>query len=135
MSVVLIGPAKTQVKTGRPRGIRIKHRTKRLGIALVPVNKLPFMGELHECVSCQVTHTVKTIHLTLDAEGTCIVSEGVLANLKLAGMPDLDYVADIVNPPPIRITGNRLGLNTKNSRLAVDAENRKINILKEPIIV
>ncbi len=135
MSVVLLGPSRTQVKTGRPRGIRIKHRTKRLGIALVPIYKRPFMGRLRKCPTCQVTHKVKTIHLTLDAEGTCIVSEGVLDSLKLAGMPNLDYVADIVNPPPIRITGNRLGTNAKHNRLAVDAANRKINILKEPIIV
>jgi len=93
------------------------------------------MGLLRECVTCKTTHKVKTIHLTLGADGTCIVSEGVLDSLKLAGMPDLDYVADIVNPPPIKITGNRLGLNTTNSRLAVDAENSKITILKEPIIV
>ena len=126
MSVVLMGPTRTQVKTGQSRGIRIKHRTKRFGIALVPVSKRPVMGQLHECATCKVTHTVKTVHLTLDAEGTCIVSEGVLADLKLAGMPDLDYVADIVNPPPITIG---------ESRLAVDAENININILKEPIIV
>ncbi len=131
-----MGPSQTQVKTGRPRGIRIKHRTKRLGVALVPVYKRPFMGLLRECVTCKVVHRVKTIHLTLDAEGTCIVSEGVLDSLKLAGMPDLDYVADIVNPPPITITGNRLGLNDeKNSRLAVDAANRKITLRKEPVIV
>ncbi len=130
-----MGPSQTQVKTGRPRGIRIKHRTKRMGIALVPIYKRPLMGLLRKCPTCQIIHRVETKHLTLDAEGTCIVSEGVLDSLKLAGMPDLYYVADIVNPPPIRITGNRLGLNTGHNRLAVDAANRKINILKEPIIV
>ena len=136
MSVVLLGPSRTQVKTRQPRSIRIKHRTKRLGIALVPIYKIPFKGLLRECVTCKVTHKVKTIHLTLGADGTCLVSEGVLESLKLAGMPNLDYVADIVNPPPIRITGNRLGLDDeKNSRLAVDAENNKITILKEPVIV
>lgn len=124
MSVVLLGG--TPVKTNQPRGIRIRHRTKRFGLALVPVYKKPFLGLLRECVTCQVTHKVKTLHLPLDASGACLVSEGVLEELKLANMAGFDIVADIVNPPSITLT---------NNRLAVDQANNQIRIWKEPVIV
>ena len=128
MSVVLLGPKRTQVKTGQPRGIRIRHRTARFGTKVVAVNKRPYNGlNTVKCSTCQVIHHVKNIHLPLDATGACIVSEGVLADLKL--VPDMggfDYVADIVNPPPITLTGNRL---------AVDQANNHIRVWKEPVIV
>ena len=59
--------------------------------------------------------------------GACIVSEGVLEHLKMAGMPELDIVADIVNPPPITFGGK--------DRFQVDQENSKITFWKEPVIV
>ena len=127
MSAVLLGPDRTRVETRKPRSIRVRHHTKRFGIALVTVTKKPFLGQLHECVTCKVTHRVKTLHLPLDASGGCLVSEGVLEEMKM--VPDMggfDIVADIVNPPPITIG---------DDRLAVDQANNQIRIWKEPVIV
>ncbi len=128
MSVVLLGPDRTQVKTNKPRGIRIRHRTARFGVKVVAVNKRPYIGlNTVKCPTCQIIHHVKNIHLPLDANGGCIVSEGVLADLKLVpDMAGFDIVADIVNPPPITLTGNRL---------AVDQANNHIRVWKEPVIV
>jgi len=124
MSVVLLGPSKQP--SHPPGGVRIRHRTKRHGIALVPIPTKPLMGLHRKCPTCQVTHTLKTVHLALDATGACIVSHGVLADLQAAGMPNLDIVADIVDPPAITLGGDRL---------EVDQANSKIRIWKEPVIV
>lgn len=128
MSVVLLGPDKTRVTTKKTRSTRIRHRTARFGVKVVAVNKRPYIGlNTVKCPTCRVIHHVKNIHLPLDTTGACLVSEGVLADLKL--VPDMggfDFVADIVNPPPITLTGNRL---------AVDQANNHIRVWKEPVIV
>ena len=137
MSVVLLGPDRTRVETRKTRSIRIRHRTARFGVKVVPVNSKPRMGLKRKCPTCQIPHMVKNLHLPLDASGGCLVSEGVLADLKLVpDMGDFDFVADIVNPPPITITGNRLGVDQPDKqRLAVDQANNHIRIWKEPVIV
>lgn len=110
-----------------PRGIRLQHRTKRGGIALVPIPKRPIMGLKRPCPTCQIIHPVKTIHLYLDMNGGCVVSEGVLAHLQEANMENIDIVADIVNPPPITLG---------KDRFEVDQENAKIQVWnKETVIV
>lgn len=125
MSVILLGQTGPKIPAKSP-GIRIRHRTKSHGIALIPINQRPIMGLKRNCPTCQIFHPVKTIHLYLDSDGGCLVSEGVLQDLKLAGMPDIDIVANVANPPPITIGRNRL---------EVDQENSKIRYWKEPVIV
>lgn len=113
-----------RVNDEKPRAIRIAHRTKRGGIALVPIPTKPIMGLKRKCPTCQVIHPVKTVHLYLDSSGGCLVSSGVLECLKEAHMPDLDIVADIVNPPPITVG---------KDRFEVDQMNAKITLWKEPV--
>lgn len=90
-------------------GVRIAHRTKRAPtsgpiVHTVPIPSKPFTGaSLDKCPTCGVVHPVKTVHLWLDDEGTCIVSVGVLADLQTAGMDDFDIVGEVLNPPPLSI--------------------------------
>lgn len=107
-------------------GIRIAHRTKRFGVATVPIWQIPIKGLRRPCPTCNIIHPVKTVHLSLDSQGTCLVSEGVLKHLKMAGMPDLDILATVKEPPPIKIGKNR----HQN-----DQENAAIRLWKEPVIV
>lgn len=128
MSVVLLGPSQTQVKTNKPRSIAIRHRTKRSGIALLPIDHKPMTGDsIYPCPNCQVIHTnsygtpVKTVHLWLDNTGGCLVSEGVLGEIKKAGHLGtlVDIVADVVNPPGITLGRNRLEVDQANSKIRV----------------
>lgn len=119
----------------KARSIRIRHRYKRGGIALLPIYHKPLSGDsIYPCPNCQVIHTdsfgkpVKTVHLWLDDTGGCLVSEGVLTDIKKAGHLGIsvDIVADVVNPPPITLSRNRS---------EVDQDNAKIHYWKEPVIV
>lgn len=68
----------------------------------MPILAKPFTGQsLDTCPSCHLTHPVKTVHLWIDAAGTCIVSAGVLADLVSAGMPDLYVLAEVAKPPAL----------------------------------
>ena len=114
-------------------GVRIRHRFKRSGIALVPIPHKRLHGDsVRKCPTCQIIHRdsfghpVKTVHLYLDATGACIVSTGVLADLRKAGMPNLEVIASIVNPPAITLGRDRFD---------VDQKNQKIRFWKEPVIV
>ena len=106
-------------------GVRIAHRKLRSCVALVPLMHKPFTGgSLDRCPTCQVVHPVKTVHLWLDDAGACIVSEGVLADLKRAGMPGLEIMATVKKPPPLRFGpghGNPI-------REQLDSNNRKIRL-------
>jgi hypothetical protein len=83
-------------------GIRINHTTAKNTVYLVPILAKPFVGQsLDRCPSCHLVHPVKTVHLWLDAAGSCIVSEGVLQDLISAGMPDLYVTATIPAPPAL----------------------------------
>ena len=93
-------------------GIRIRHRTLTSCVALIPVMSKPLRGTglggsfdptLDACPSCHLVHVVKTVHLWLDDSGSCIVSRGVLEELRLAGMPELDVAEEITNPPPLTL--------------------------------
>jgi len=111
--------------------IQIRHRTKRSTIGGMPYN-VPIMtkpiksfdrfGKLlkRKCPTCGVHHPVKTVHLWLDDTGSCLVSSGVLEDLKLAGMPNLEIVGASNTAPTIEI--NR-------PRALVDRDNRAIRPL------
>lgn len=85
-------------------GVRIRHQVLRSCVALVPLMHKPFAGQsLDTCPSCRVVHPVKTVHLWLDDAGTCIVSQGVLKDLRQAGMPELETQEEVKNPPPLSL--------------------------------
>lgn len=86
-------------------GIRIRHFTKRFPeIALIPILSKPFVGaSLDICPTCQVIHPCKTVHLWLDDTGACLVSKGVLEDLRAAGMPELEIVGGTDSPPELDI--------------------------------
>ena len=101
-------------------GIRIAHNSARSSIVLVPILAKPFIGQsLDRCPSCHLVHPVKTVHLLFDADGTCIVSAGVLADLKSAGMPGLSVLAEVLKPPALHF-------GPGVTREQVDNSNRKI---------
>lgn len=116
-------------------GIRITHATHRSGMYLVPVLAKPFPAEtVDQCPSCHLFHLCKTIHLWLDDVGSCIVSKGVLDDLKLAGFPGLSIDAEVVNPPPLNFTGKLFHSESRfNAREKVDNQNRKIVQLGSPV--
>jgi hypothetical protein len=102
-------------------GIRIAHRTARSGILLVPILSKPFPGPFDsvkdKCPTCHQVHMTKTVHLWLDADGTCIVSAGVLEDLRLAGMPGLAVMAEVLNPPPLQIGAGRAEVDNGNRKI------------------
>lgn len=100
-------------------GIRIQHATVRSTCHVVPVLAIPYVDGGFICPTCHVLHPVKSVHLWLDDRGECLVSEGVLAELRLAGMPELVVVGETLNPPPLRVG---VGID----RTVIDQSNRKI---------
>jgi hypothetical protein len=100
-------------------GIRIQHATARSVCHVVPVLAKPYADGGFKCPTCQVWHPVKAVHLWLNDVGDCLVSPGVLAELRLAGMPGLTVVGEVVNPPPLQ-----LGVGV--DRAGVDQTNRRI---------
>ena len=118
----------------RPLGFKIRHRSLRSCVAAVEAGwrKLrpePGYGVAGKCPVCQRAHTVKTYHLNLVDDGTCIVSPKVFDNLCRAGAidgvptgripspngkpwrplihPPFEYV-DTVEPPPLGIGMGRV---------------------------
>ncbi len=63
---------------------------------------------------------MKTVHLWLNDQDECLVSTGVLEDLRKAGMPDLIITGSVEKPPPLHIG--------RQVRQADDANNRRINI-------
>lgn len=101
-------------------GIRIAHQSARNVVYTVPIMSKPFTGQsLDRCPTCHIVHPVKTVHLWLDAAGSCIVSTGVLEDLKLAGMPSLSVMAEVLNPPALHFGPGA-------TRDQIDNGNRKI---------
>lgn len=102
-------------------GIRIAHQTARSGILLVPILSKPFPGPFNtdkdKCPTCRQVHMVKTVHLWLDDVGSCIVSQGVLEDLKLAGMPGLAVMAEVLNPPPLQLGADRAQIDNGNRKI------------------
>ncbi len=91
-------------------GIRIRHRTLRSQIHLIPILSKPLLHDsLHECGACHVTHPVKTIHLWLDDTGSATVSQGVYDDMATGwtGEPEYDVVSEVEKPPPVSMNGDR----------------------------
>jgi hypothetical protein len=110
-------------------GVRIRHRTARSTIVLVPIMSKPLNVTAEDvCPGCfqgrgvKTVHPVKTVHLWVDDSGACIVSTGVLDALKSEGMPDLDIVEEVKNPPPLTLGPDG------PSREQQDYDARRINV-------
>ena len=117
-------------------GFTIRHKTARgvggIGpVATVAIHSIPLSTPL-KCISCDATHIVKTVHLQLDAEGYCLVSDGVLNQLGKAGAiqlstpgtiaasnPSFDYINNLDDPPPIGI-----GLGSDGAMVPVEQRQR-----------
>lgn len=95
-------------------GVRIRHKKLSSCVALVPLPSKPlYAKEDDDCPTCHVVHQVKTIHLWLDGDGSCIVSTGVFEQLKEAKVfskgflppwePEFEILAEVANPPPLAI--------------------------------
>lgn len=82
-----------------------------------------------DCKVCGVIHPVKAIHLWLNEDSQCLVSPGVLEDLKLAGLEaeGITVVGQVKNPPPIR-------MGKGVDRFAIDKANNTITIYRNPII-
>ena len=102
-------------------GVRIAHQTARSVCHVVPVVKKPYSDGGFQCPTCHVWHPVKAVHLWLNDQGECLVSEGVLEELRMAGMPDLTVVGEVLNPPTLNIFKGA-------DRAEIDNENRRIQI-------
>lgn len=115
----------------KPLGIYIEHRHRKTNwLYLVMVWKKPYLDPNGKpmnrfCELCQTLHFTKTYHLDL-VEGRAIVSQGVLADLKLAGMPSLDITGTTDNPPPLKV-----GKPSVGSRPAQNLNNRSILVYKK----
>jgi hypothetical protein len=106
-------------------GIKIRDRHNRSCVRLVPDMAHPRKEPFH-CPTCNMVHVVKTYHLWLDDTGAAIVSKEVLEGLKKAGMPELDIVEEVKNPPP-------LAFGLGYSRDKVDNNNRRIRFLRRKV--
>lgn len=102
-------------------GVLIRHATARSTCHVVPVLAKPYTDGGFVCPTCHVLHPVKAVHLWLNDVGECLVSEGVLGELRLAGMPDLQVVGGMKDPPPLRIMAGV-------TREELDNENRRVRL-------
>lgn len=114
-----------------PEGILIQHTppagtpaTIGTRVHVVHVMKRPYATPI-DCPTCHVVHPVKAVHLWLNADGQCLVSKGVLEDLKLAGLAaeNIRVVGTMKNPPPVQI-------GKDVDRFKVDQDNAKITIHK-----
>lgn len=100
-------------------GVRIRHDTARSSMHVVPVLSKPYDDGGFVCPTCNVLHPVKSVHLMFDDRGECLVSTGVLDELRQAGMPDLAVAGHVTDPPTLTIGG-------RQTRAEMDYDNRKI---------
>jgi hypothetical protein len=105
-----------------PGGVEVIHAFERSKMIVVDVAGRPYAEPLL-CPTCQITHRVKAVHLWLDDRGVCVVSSGVLDDLKLAGMPHLRVGGFVKNPPTLTV-GHHV------NRAEVDYRNRSQRIYK-----
>lgn len=84
-------------------GILIQHATARSCMHLVVLLSRPYATGPIDCPTCHTWHPCKTVHLWLNDTGHCLVSEGVLEELRMAGMPDLTVVGHSDTPPTLRL--------------------------------
>ena len=112
----------------KPVGIYIEHRFRKTDwLYLVSVWKKPFVGPdgpmSRFCPLCRTLHFTKTVHLDL-VEGRAVVSKGVLEELRMAGLPDLDIVGTTKTPPPLKVGGKA------GTRVEQNQTNRKLTLWK-----
>jgi hypothetical protein len=79
-------------------GIRIAHSDIR-GRPYVVTHPTRRLRQPMFCGRCNTVHTMKTYHLDLDGEGSVVVSETVFQRLREAGMPGLEALNHVANPP------------------------------------
>lgn len=115
-------------------GIWIAHPTARSQVCLVELRDRPYYlsygaqgvcdgrhGRPHipapikDCY-CGVVHEYKTVHLTVDGDGRCLVSEGVWEWVRSAGETGFSVIGHTRTPPTIRLG---------EPREKVDYDNRK----------
>jgi hypothetical protein len=104
-----------------PIGFRVKHASLHSVMVTVPLVGRPFRRGAKACPTCMVKHEVKTLHLMLDENGEAVVSHGVMASLKEAGMPFFTEVGHVQAPPPLILAPGK-------TRAQVDKENRTITV-------
>jgi hypothetical protein len=103
-------------------GVILIHPSKRNVVYPVENIKRPFGDGGYICNVCHVHHKFKTTHLWLNDAGSCVVSTGVLEELRLAGGGNMTVFGHTTQPPPIKI-------GRGNTREKVDNENRRIVVL------
>lgn len=114
-----------------PSGIRVRHTGGLTStVYLVPVLKKPYTTGPIDCPLCQTFHPVKTVHLWLEDDGGVIVSPGVLEELKMAGMPQLEIVNEVKKPPPLQlgVGRNNTVRERRDWRFGQDRKNRATNL-------
>lgn len=79
-------------------GIRLGHTGARTGLYLVEHPTRRYRVPL-TCSMCGTVHVRKTYHLHLDTEGTTIVSAVVFQRLREAGLPSLQVMNEVADPP------------------------------------
>lgn len=100
-------------------GVILKHDTLSNALWVVENPNRPYGDGGYDCNMCVgVHHYGKATHLWLEPNGTCMVSVGVLKELKAAGMPQLTVAGRTSSPPP-------LILGPDSNRQAIDNGNRK----------
>ena len=83
-------------------GVRVHHPTLRSGRYTVETPRQQY-GVPYACPICKRLHYYKAHHIELDDNGNGIVSEGVLEELRYAGMAGLEIVNEVPKPPPVTI--------------------------------
>ena len=87
-------------------GILVRHPTFKGGLMVVPLITKPLTPPM-ACLTCQTTHPVKTLHLNIDGNGECLVSEGVLALMQEAGALPPFTIQGSTSHPPAQTIGFR----------------------------
>lgn len=97
----------------RQEGIRIRHKSLKSILIVVrdparPIHS-PHPGYVFApCRTCGLPHNCKTYHFDLDAEGTVLVSSGVLKELKKMENNAGFNVVNTVSDPPKQKVGPQL---------------------------
>ena len=109
-------------------GIRVRHTGGLRNVChVVPVMAKPYTTGPIDCPTCHVLHPVKSVHLWLEPDGTVLVSEGVLTELRMAGMPDLEVTGEVAKPPALRFGRQGPKVHAgENPRQVIDNQNRGI---------
>jgi hypothetical protein len=106
-------------------GIQLLHPTLRNELYVVENPGRPFGDGGYDCNLCVgVHHYGKTTHLWLGPGGDCLVSEGVLEELRRAGMPNLQVIGSTATPPPLTI-------GRGSARHIQENTNRKIHVFAD----